>query len=253
MKKLHLSLSVASTLFALAVTPLVGCTTSEENEPVVTDPSAPIATIALDSGNELQFFEPSPGLLLVSELGTAGISPLSIDGKNPIDLYRQLAPGRDVPRVLLDAQARAEKLPADAQPDIKVSSSDAKSSVSSQVVETGPRNYINNQSCDDQWFNNTFCIGSYDWSVCRLNQVGDFWASHSSADYAHFAVCADIGNVTFKITMGDGSGGNWTVTEGTYRTWSWSDPCVFGCNKSARLDIDNASGDRYHTSMRVNN
>jgi hypothetical protein len=252
MKNIRLSLSVASTLFALAATPLLGCATNEEAEPVVTDPSAPIATIPLESGNELQFFEPSPGLLLVSELGTAGIAPVHIDGKNPIDLYRQLAPGRDVPRILLDAQARSEKLPADAQPNIKVSSSDAKDSVAS-LVETGPRNYINNQSCDDQWFNNTFCVGSYDWSACRLNLVGNWWASHSSADYAHFAVCADIGNVTMDVSMGDGSGGIWTVTEGTYRTWSWSDPCVFGCNKSARLDVTNATNDRFHASMRVNN
>jgi hypothetical protein len=34
---------------------------------------APLATIALDNGSQIELYEPSPGMLLVAELGTTGV------------------------------------------------------------------------------------------------------------------------------------------------------------------------------------
>lgn len=241
-------IALTSSLFAF--TALAGCAT-EEAEPVVADPTAPITTIQLDNGNELQFLEPSPGLLLVSELGQAGVTPQQIEGKRPLDIYREFSTDKKIPSALLAAQLRAEKRP-DIQAKFTISESDSpKGDTSSKIVESGPRSYIDNEHCDDRWFNETFCLGSYDWMACRLNYVGNYFAQHSSADYVTVSTCADVGDITLKINMGNGSGGVWTIPEGTYRTWSWKDGCAFGCNSSVRVDIENASSDRFHVSTRV--
>lgn len=246
----RLSLSLSSALLALCALPLVGCAGGEDADPIVADPSAPITTIELANGNQVEFYEPAPGMLMVSELGTAGVTPLPAGKKSPVELYRELAPGKAVPAALIAAQARSEELPLSAAPTVEID--DAKTSTSANVVDDGTRSFIDNESCDDYWFNNNFCVGSYDWSLCLLNHWNGAYASLSSVDYVHHAVCADIGNITLKIKMGDDTGGTWTVLQGQYRTWSWRDNCVFGCNESTRGDVLNASGDRFHYAVRAN-
>ncbi len=251
MMKSFSRLALTSSLFALSA--LAGCAT-DDAAPTPGDPSAPITAIALDNGNEIQFLEPSPGLLLVSELGVAGVAPQQLDGKSALEVYRQFAPGQKVPQVLLAAQDRSDKLPADVQPSFSVVNGDSLAEGgAANLVDSGPRSFIDNEACDDAWFNNTFCIGSYDWSVCRLNMTSStYYAQHGDTDYVHMAVCSDIGTIKFKATIGNGDGGIWTLTQGQYRTYSWKDNCVFGCNQSSRVDVSEASGNRYHVSMRVN-
>ncbi len=237
-------LFLASSLFALVALPMA-CT-AEEEETSIVDPSAPITTVALDNGNQIEFYEPSPGMLLVSELGTAGVAPLASTERNPVELYRELAPGKPVPAALLAAQARSESLPPGASPKVTAESQER------TVAPNPTASFIDNEACDDYWFNNNFCTGSYDWSMCLLNHWNGAYASLSSVDYVKHAVCADIGNVTLRVQMGDGTGGLWTVLAGQYRTFSWKDNCLFGCNESTRGDILNASGDRFHYSVRAN-
>lgn len=238
-------LSFASALFTLVALP-TGCSTEQEPDPEVADPAAPITTLSLNNGNQVEFYEPSPGMLLVSELGNSGVSPRVSNRRNPVELYRELAPGQRVPAALVAAQARAEALPPGASPKVTAESQ------SSMVAPTTSANFINNQSCDDSWFNSNFCTGSYDWSMCLLNHWNGAFASLGSVDYVKHAVCADVGNVTLKVQMGDGSGGIWTVLEGQWRSFSWRDNCVFGCNESTRGDILNATDNRFHYSVRAN-
>ncbi|MEZ4363546.1 MAG: hypothetical protein R3B48_25445 [Kofleriaceae bacterium] len=240
-------LSLSSTLLALIALPM-GCAPEEEAELASESPTTPIVTLSLENGNQVEFYEPSPGLLLVSELGEAGVAPMSANQKNPVELYRQLAPGKAVPKALLDAQRRSEALPPGTAPKL-TAESNANANV---AAPTTPANFINNQSCDDYWFNSNFCGGSYDWSMCLLNHWNGAYASLGSVDYVKHAVCADIGNVTLRVQMGNGTGGIWTVLEGQWRSFSWKDGCVFGCNTSTRGDILNATNDRFHYSVRAN-
>jgi hypothetical protein len=245
MKKLS-TLSLSSALFALAALPLLGCAGEGDEDPITVDPSAPIAVVELTNGNQVEFYEPSPGRLFVSELGQAGVAPMAEGDKRPLDLYRELVPGKAAPEALIAAQARADVAPPAPSPTVENITPVA------NIVAPDTHSFIDNNACDDYWFNNTFCGGSYDWKMCLLNHWNGAYASLSSVDYVHHAVCADIGNVTFKVVMGDGSGVNLTTLEGQYRTYSWRDDCVFGCNESTRGDILNATDNRFHYSVRAN-
>jgi hypothetical protein len=245
MKNVRLCSTLLSALCAL---PLIACAGGEEVDPIVVDPSAPITALSLANGNQLEFYEPSPGMLLVSEVGVAGVAPMAFESKSSVELYQRLRPGQPVPAALVSAQRRADALPPGAAPKLTAT----KTPGAQRVVDTGEHSYIDNEHCDDAWFNNSFCVGSYDWTTCLLNVWDGASVFKSSVDYVYHAACADIGNITLRVVIGDGSGGNWTVTEGTYRTFSWRDNCVFGCNKSSDGDILNATDNRFHYSVRVN-
>lgn len=236
-------------LLALCALPLAACADGDDADPVITDPTAPIATIALANGNQVEFYEPSPGRLFVSELGTAGVTPLPTSNKSAVELYRQLRPDQKVPAVLLAAQARQEAMPPGPAPTLEAAATELPGA---GIVQPGTHDYIDNEGCDDHWFNDTFCGGTFDWKMCLLNHWNGAFASLSSVDYVHHAACADIGDITFKVRMGDGSGINSTVLQGQYRTYSWKDDCVFGCNESTRGDILNATDNRFHYSVRAN-
>jgi hypothetical protein len=229
----------------LAMLPLLstlsaGCLAGDDDVQRV----APIASLTLANGNTMEFYEMSPGVLLVSELGRVGVPPLPAVKMRPLDLYRQLAPDQTVPDVLVAAQERADALrtdptpPADETPALPISQAAG--------VQLS---YIDNQSCDDHWFDDTFCAGTYDWQMCLLNHWDGAYAQLSSVDYVRHATCADIGNITLKVVMGDGTGGIWDVLEGHYRWFSWQDNCTFGCNESTRGDILNATNNRFHYSV----
>lgn len=237
-----LRLSFAPALLALSTLPM-GCA----SEPV--DPMAPIASVALTNGNLVEFYEPSPGSLFVSEAGIVGAAPTRRDGRTPLELYRDLAPDRPVPEALAAAQARSEALGPETIP---ASAEDRNAmALKASVTEPKPLGFIANQSCDDQWFNTNFCndSGSPDWQMCLLNHWNGAWAQQNSVDNVLHTVCADIGTVTLKVQMGDGGGGIWSIPEGSWRSFGWWDQCTFGCNTSTRGDILDASNDRFHYSV----
>jgi hypothetical protein len=128
-------LSFASALFTF-VAPSMACTTEQEADPVVVDTAAPITTISLENGNQVEFYEPSPGLLLVSELGNAGVSPGASSRSTPVELYRELAPGQPVPAALVAAQARAQALPPSASPKVTAESQ------ANAAAPTAPANLV---------------------------------------------------------------------------------------------------------------
>jgi hypothetical protein len=234
----HFTLPILFTMFA-------GCMTADDA--AAPERLAPITSLALANGNTVEFYETSPGMLLVSETGRVGIPPVPTSALRPLDLYRQLAPGQPAPEVLVAAQARADARFKDSAPP----AGDTEPAPMPQVASAVP-GYIDNQSCDDHWFDDTFCTGSPDWQMCLLNHWDGAYAQLGSVDWVKHATCADIGNITLQIQMGDGTGGIWDVLEGHYRWFSWKDECVFGCNESTRGDILNATDNRFHYSVKAN-
>lgn len=239
-----LRLSFASVLLALCALP-TGCTTDTDTD--TNDPMESIASLTLTNGNRLEFYEPSPGLVLVSEAGIVGAVPTPHDGRTPVELYRDLAPDRPIPDALVAAQARSEALRPEAAPATAEDRSPAVTTAS--VAEPTTLGFIDNQSCDDHWFSDNFCNASPDWQMCLLNHWNGAFAQLSSVDFVQHAVCADIGAVTLKVQMGDGTGIIRDVLEGHWLSWSWADNCTFGCNTSTRGDILNASNNRFHYAV----
>jgi hypothetical protein len=209
--------------------------------------SATIASVTLANGNTVDFYESSPGVLLVSETGTVGIAPIPNTRMRPLDLYRSLAPDQPVPEALVAAQARADARNPEPEPPTDEPAARQPSPAAGIAV-----GYIDNQSCDDHWFDNTFCIGSYDWKMCLLNHLNGAYAQSSSVDYVRHTVCSDIGAITLKVQMGDGRGVIKDVPEGSWYSWWWVDDCTFGCNTSTRGDVVNATNNRFHYSVNIN-
>jgi hypothetical protein len=240
-----LRISFVPALFALCALP-VGCATDEAP---ASDPADPIASVALPNGNTFEFYESSPGFIYMSESGVSGTTPTPRAGRNPVELYRALAPGQPMPAALVAAQARAEVLrPAPASVASEAAAG-RKANPPQSSVAPHTANFINNEACDDQWFNNNFCVGSPDWSMCLLNHTGGAFAQLSSVDFVQHVACADTGPITLKVQMGDGTGTIRDIPLGGWRSFSWQDECVFGCNTSTRGDILNASGDRFHYAV----
>lgn len=238
---------LAPLLLSLCVAP-IGCAEIDDGQP-----TQPIAALDLATGNRLEFYEPSPGFLMVSETGAAGRAQTERAGRTPVELYRDLASDQVVPPALAAAQRRAEARRADSasepQPALQPALEIEHSAPASNIAPSAQLSFIDNQSCDDQWFSNTFCSGSHDWEMCLLNHWNGAFAQLSSVDYVQHAVCADIGAITLKVKMGDGTGGIWDVPEGHWRSFAWQDNCVFGCNTSTRGDVINATNDRFHYAV----
>ena len=72
-----------------------------------------IATLSLDNGNTLEFYEPFPGTVLISEVGMLSNPPVStthdLRSKSPVEIYQTLAPKRTVPAALTAAQHRSDE------------------------------------------------------------------------------------------------------------------------------------------------
>jgi hypothetical protein len=221
--------------------------TEDTTTTATVDAWQPIASLELDTGLTIEFYEPKPGALMVMQSAAVGVPPLRGDYR-ALDIYRAFAPDSPVPDVLLAAQARADALGgkgAGDDPDA------AKRAIAGIVDDYGAASaemavgYINNQSCDDEWFHDHFCNVVYmeDWEACKLDHWDGYASWSSSVDRAYYAACADIGNVSLRITMGDGSGGDWTLLEGHYREYNWQTPWI---NESTRGEIYNATNNRFH-------
>jgi hypothetical protein len=200
----------------------------------------PIAEVALADGMTVSFYEPEPGALMISQAAPVGVHPLPDRGLTAVELYASLAPGRPVPEALVAAQARS-----DAQAREAGDAPPARPSGTPSVAERTTSSFIDNEHCDDHWFNDNFCINA-DWDMCLLNHWNGAYATSSSVYFSQYATCADIGNITLKVKIGDGSGGIWDVLEGHWRSYYWSN---VWWNSSSRGDVLNASNNRFHYAV----
>lgn len=228
------------TLSALALTCSLlatACEVAPVDEELVVDEPAPIATLALANGNVIDFFELTPGEIIVSETGFPPNPPTPVEGLTPVDIFRAYAPGEEIPAALEQAQARAgvepygtEVAPAELPaPDV--------------AYAAGP--------CDKSWFESSFCSGGggFDFNMCLTNWWNGAYAYAHNAFYHYTVVCPFKGNVVLSIH----NQGAWTVSQGTYRwaskwaSYSWFDWDEF----FFRADVKYASGDGFHFHTRV--
>src|SRR5204863_9365094 len=68
----------------------------------------PLAELALDDGSVVQFYETSPGAIVIVQEAPKGVADVTSSGVSALALYQRLAPGDDVPVALVEAQARVE-------------------------------------------------------------------------------------------------------------------------------------------------
>jgi hypothetical protein len=180
--------------------------------------------LTVNSNLVVEFYEPTPGAMIISEYGRAGhdtvkklLPDVNLADLRPSDYYALLAPDRAVPTVLREAEARlgaevatlpqqrvARPVPATPSLDIPVHD---------DIVEKS------GGLCPATWFQSSFCGGgSDDFSWCDLNRHANSTRSKGNVAFFSAVVCVDTGQVTWTGSAA-GLGGSWSVLEGFYRTW----------------------------------
>src|SRR6185503_11032902 len=132
----------------------------------------PLAELALDDGSVVQFFEASPGAIVIVQEAPKGVPDVTSSGLSAMALYERLAPGERVPSALVDAQARVEL---------------AHASRPRRTLVRGPEASLTNNTT----FQNSYCSGSWDVIHCRIDRNSNFWAQYSSTDAAACTVSSD--------------------------------------------------------------
>lgn len=199
----------------------------------------PIAEVAIDNGGVVQFFETKPGAIQIVQSAPIGAPDVTNTGLSAVALYQRLAPGRDVPPALAEAQqrvnlARASKPPHTAKPTAELDKPIA--------------NLANNTT-----FENTYCVGSWDVIHCVVDRTTGYFWEYSSTDAARCTVSVDTGVVTLHL-LEDGDE-IWTRdlfagSSGATTTVSF-DSGTF--NDDLRCEVHNVgSGDRFDAAFRFN-
>jgi len=246
---------------------LVGCVTGDPEPEVVANQTGPaeqtlhfVARVYRANGNAVEFYEPIPGSILISETGLAGGGFLDSQSLHqPIpQLLAAIAPDQPVPPALAQAIARADAKAA-AQPE-NVSRSAPSFSVdrSTKSVSAEPANGLTpytTGACNQTWFTNTQCNltppywagGQWEWSECLVPWSNGAYGTCNMNGYRYTefwtSLCADIGNMTLKVTVNPGGvGGTWTVNQGYVRNFDWY---RYDADLDGHAEVDNASGDRF--------
>jgi len=135
-----------------------GCSQAPSGDVQATDQNAVpvastlLASVELERGHTIKFLQADAGFVFIAATGNiAGSGPRmqspDVGGKSPVDVYRLLAPGAEVPRALVAAATR----PAALSPATPYAPDDATDHGS------GPRFYT---SAEQTWFSQTFCSGA---------------------------------------------------------------------------------------------
>jgi hypothetical protein len=191
----------------------------------------PIAEVAVDRGGVVQFFEPTPGELMITQTAPRGVQPATDSELTPIELYKSLAPNVQPPDALVAAQARQD-LARFVRPR-----GDAR--------QTQPAN--------DDWFSDNYCDdlgGFYQVVFCKLNRKTEFWSQINGSEDAYWATCAQNGAVQVEIRIDGELRRLKDVLEGDCYFVHWFN----GDNQDARGEVNNVLDDvdvydhsaRYH-------
>jgi hypothetical protein len=191
---------------------------------------APIAQVALDNGGVVEFYEASPGALVIVQEAPRGAADVTGTAASAVALYEQLAPGEAVPPALVAAQARAVS---------------AHASRPARASKPAVQQLANNAT-----FSSTYCSGSWDVIHCRLDRNSGFWAQYNSTDAARCTVSSDVGTVTLRMLVDGDLEISRDVLAGHTITASY-DSGLF--NDQVRCEATNVnSTDRYDLGFRFN-
>jgi len=262
-----------------------------------------LVRVFLGPQHVVEFYEPSPGKILVSEAAAVPELPVFAFGsdeanKQPSALasFKALLPGATVPDVLLAAdqrrvacadpaaklEARCTATPQHAAPLVIrlqplasslrspaaiisppkiMSDPEATPASNGGSIQPAAGDFIKKSggSCDGTWFQSAssggraFCPSSGYFTWCNLDWYNGAYADSGSwTDETWATTCADIGNITMKVS-GSGGGGTWSVPQGSWRQW-WKHCnlscgcfpfCTHCCDFKTRYDVLDASGDRF--------
>jgi hypothetical protein len=230
---------------------------SSETVAVDDHPDA-IATLTLENGNVVEFFDFDTAALVV-ESGPAHQRPVLTDEnlKNDrlVDTWNQFAHGERAPLALVDLQDRLATLePTDPR---LLSGEPAYGGAEFKfppAAELGPDVQAVRDGCDNDCCNwealsaVAECQSQSTFNWFAFNYGSTFANSGSDAQNYRGYVCAAVGTSTYRVAIGS-AGGVWSVPQATWRKYWWNAPCAFGfCNgKTGYTSVNTASDQHLHS------
>jgi hypothetical protein len=221
----------------------------------------PVAALTLKNGNTVEFYD-FGAAGLVMESGAAYTKPVvtgnqRISPEELVPTWNKIADGAPVPAALQQLQERlmhqsgtpnseASKELAPSKGAVRLSESPE---AQSPQISARSLDGCTNGCCDYDWLS-TFsqCQNPEDYSWFLFN-YGTTWENSGDDVQAYVGmVCSASGTSTFHVAIGS-AGGNWTVPEATWRSFSWSAYCPWwGCyDDPARTSVNSTTDMHLHT------
>ncbi|WP_438040789.1 hypothetical protein [Sorangium sp. So ce128] len=235
-----------------------------------------VARVEVQPDELLEFYEPAPGLIVVSRAGApeGGISPLprAATGSGIRELWARATNGLPPTVELEGALERAEQHRVARRVDVD---SDAGSTRSAREVHAQPlyasateRPAIS--ALSGGWCDTVYLAGdhgnctidaseNYAWSgpispdyvVCLPDREDGASYSRSDVNYGYASVCAAEGTpFLFNVSSDEVGGAIWSVALNTWREfYLYDDGCTsdpFDDCASMNVSVTQASGDRFH-------
>jgi hypothetical protein len=210
---------------ALAGATLVGCA---EGAVTPTEPNK-VAELDLGNGVQMEIVALDDGSFLTTQTGRFGSNPVEMNEilrstDDPVTLFKRLAPDQPVPAKLIAANERSVRMAKDQDQAIEPKAptpgtlEPVRSPPIGEVnyaVSSTQSNWTGYPGCPPAYFSTRFCPGNTNNSACMYNVT---WASfeHDNAKGGTGAVCADQGQITFRITRAGVT--EFTVDQGSWRT-----------------------------------
>jgi hypothetical protein len=203
-------------------------TTSSDKAPTPGSTVVPnhVAEAVVATGAKVQIAALDDGSFLITQSGRMGTEPMIIpDGMleqaDPIALFKYMAPGQAVPQTLVTANERSLALLKTEAVRKPIGESESAQPISIPAsrpqinyADNSQSNWTGYSGCPVNYFNTNFCTTA-PYPFCYYNA---HWASyeHPNAFGGWGAVCADSGQLTFRITAGTVS--EYTVDQGSWRS-----------------------------------
>lgn len=213
-----------------------------------------VARVAVQPGELLELYEPSPGQLVVSGAGAPARAILSqgaIAGMGVEDVWRLAAGSAGMPDALHAAlgraRLRAQASPAPSSPIALHGSATEPASSAGAGSKLRAAAPLSTGWCDNGYYTSGYgdCQSGWDFEVCLDNWWNGAYATVGGAFWVYTNVCPATGPVVLRVTSDHDGGGIWTVSQNTVRWWQQDDvSCLFDCLDD-RVDVQQASGDRF--------
>lgn len=215
-----------------------------------------VARVAVQPGELLEVYEPSPGRLVVSGAGApakAILSQATIAGMGAEDVWRLAAGSADMPDAMRAAVGRARERAQTTGTTGSRTALHGSTSIasSSSAIAAGSKLHaavtpLTAGWCDSGYYTSGYgyCPSPADFEVCVDNWWNGAYATVGGAWFVYTNVCPATGPVVLNVQSDHGGGGVWTVSQNTVRWWKQESPGCLDCLDD-RVDVQQASGDRF--------
>jgi hypothetical protein len=227
---------------------LVAC--GEAPDPAGADltPDHRIASLALDDGSQIDFYESADEILMHATAGSLtgrAVAEVGLALDAPVDVFLTLSGGAEVPMALVQAQARVETLEAPVA-EAFFDALEPPADPSDAAAGAGLSQRQQPLSAGD--FRAQHCPSGWEFLICWTQVTGS-----ATVDRRGFSM-QSVANVYRNVvthSLQHRSWGSW-VTDFSISVHS-GDVNTFGAyggfNKRRRARVRNASGDGYHLSV----